>query len=101
MPNLLAPIATARFNKKEPRYPSRYRELMDILPHKRAFDTSVGTEEEKYARASTPDHVPNTPACVANVAGNDVNAGMRKLLPRSRTNVQAHVEAVRNVAFGQ
>ena len=39
-----------RFDKKEPRYPTHTRDLIDRLSRKRAFDTSVGTEEEKYAR---------------------------------------------------
>lgn len=45
MPNLLD-----HFNKKEPRYPNRFRNLIDKLSRKRAFDTSVGTEEEKFAQ---------------------------------------------------
>ncbi len=40
MPNLLD-----HFNRKEPRYPNRFRELIDKLSRKRAFDSSVGTEE--------------------------------------------------------
>lgn len=45
MPNILD-----HFNKKEPRYPTRFRDLIDRLSRKRAFDTSVGTEEEKFAQ---------------------------------------------------
>ena len=45
MPNLLD-----HFNKKEPRYPTRFRDLIDKLSRRRACDTSVGTEEEKFAQ---------------------------------------------------
>jgi len=44
------PTLLDHFNKKEPRYPTRFRDLIDKLSRKRAFDTSVGTEEEKFAQ---------------------------------------------------
>lgn len=44
------PTLLERFDKKEPRYPNRFRDLIDKLSRKRAFDTSVGTEEEKFAQ---------------------------------------------------
>lgn len=37
-----------RFDKKTPHYPNRFRVLIDSLSRKRAFDTSTGTEEEKF-----------------------------------------------------
>lgn len=39
-----------RFEKKDPRYPTRFIGLIDRLARKRAFDTSIGTEEEKYSQ---------------------------------------------------
>ena len=44
------PTLAERFGKKEPRYPNRFRDLMERISRKRAFDTSAGTEEEKYAQ---------------------------------------------------
>lgn len=38
------------FDKKTPHYPNRFRDLIDRLSRKRAFDTLVGTEEEKFAQ---------------------------------------------------
>ena len=46
MPNLFE-----RFDKKTPHYPNRFRDLIDRLSRKRAFDTSLGTEEEKFSQA--------------------------------------------------
>lgn len=40
------PTLAERFGKKEP----RFRDLMERISRKRAFDTSAGTEEEKYAQ---------------------------------------------------
>lgn len=37
-----------RFDKKTPHYPNTYRDLIDKLSRKRAFDTSIGTEEERF-----------------------------------------------------
>ncbi len=45
MPNLFE-----RFDKKTPHYPNRFRDLIDRLSRKRAFDTSTGTEEEKFSQ---------------------------------------------------
>ena len=39
-----------RFDKKTPHYPNRYRDMIDRLARKRAFDTSSGTEEEKFSQ---------------------------------------------------
>ncbi|GAB3761556.1 hypothetical protein [Spirosoma pomorum] len=39
-----------RFYKKTPHYPNAYRDLVDKLSRKRAFDTSLGTEEERFAQ---------------------------------------------------
>lgn len=39
-----------RFNKKTPHYPNAYREMIDKISRKKAFDTSVGTEEERFAQ---------------------------------------------------
>lgn len=39
-----------RFDKKTPHYPNRFRDLIDRLSRKRAFDTSSGTEEEKFSQ---------------------------------------------------
>ena len=39
------PTLLDHFNKKEPCYPTRFRDMIDKLSRKRAFDTSVGTEE--------------------------------------------------------
>ena len=39
-----------RFDKKTPHYPNRFRDLIDRLARKRAFDTSSGTEEEKFGQ---------------------------------------------------
>lgn len=39
-----------RFDKKTPYYPNRFRDLIDRLSRKRAFDTSSGTEEEKFSQ---------------------------------------------------
>ena len=39
-----------RFDKKTPHYPNRFRELIDRLARKRAFDTATGTEKEKFAQ---------------------------------------------------
>ena len=38
------------FDKKIPHYPTPARDLIDRLSRRKAFDTSVGTEEEKYAQ---------------------------------------------------
>jgi len=38
------------FDKKTPHYPNRFRDLIDRLSRKRAFDTSVGTEDETFAQ---------------------------------------------------
>ncbi|XWW48019.1 hypothetical protein JYG30_11505 [Fibrella sp. USSR17] len=37
-------------DKKTPHYPSRFRHLVDRLSRNRAFDKSVGTEEEKFSQ---------------------------------------------------
>ena len=39
-----------RFDKKTPHYPNRFRDLIDQLSRNKAFDKSVGTEEEKFAQ---------------------------------------------------
>jgi hypothetical protein len=42
-----------KFDKKEPRYPTRFRDIIDKLFRKCAFDTSVGTEEENTRRVES------------------------------------------------
>jgi hypothetical protein len=39
-----------RFDKKTPHYPTPAHDLIDRLSRRKAFDSSVGTEEEKYAQ---------------------------------------------------